>query len=146
MKRLIPVLLLTLLIPACTTNDEAPTEPGPELPATVNAPPQATVPPRPQETPVPASPPNQVLKFNPIPPIGAAPFVFQVNMCLSTTDLPGYHLNFSYDYGDGTKKGGPGVCRNQHTYTRTGSFRGVFCVSDPQPGHKVCSNLNVFVS
>lgn len=146
MRQFAPVLLLAaVLLPACT-NDHSPTEPRPDLPNSVTAPPMALVPPRPVQTPVPEAPPSQVLKFNPSPAAGASPFVFAVNQCLSQAALPGYPLDFSYDYGDGTQHGGRGICRNQHTYTRGGNFHGTFCVTDRVPGHRVCTQLTVSVS
>jgi len=145
MKRLIPVLLLTLLIPACD-DDESPTQAPEDLPATVSAPPQPTAPPWPDVQPVPDFPPSLVLKFNPNPPAGAAPLTFKVNMCLTHSDIQGYPLDFTYDYGDGIQKGGRGICRNQHTYNHGGHFKGVFCVTDRVPGHRVCRNVDVSVS
>jgi len=146
MKRLIPVLLLTILIPACGDDDEdSPTRA--DLPPVVQAPPpQATVPPRPDVQPVPEFPPTQVVKFNPNPPGGSSPLTFKVNQCLTHSDIQGYPLDFTYDYGDGTQKGGRGVCRNQHTYNHGGVFKGQFCVSDRVPGHRVCRNVTVAVS
>jgi len=145
MKRLIPVLLLTILIPACgDDDDDSPTRA--DLPGVVQAPPQPTVPPRPDVQPVPDFPPTQVVKFNPNPPGGSSPLTFKVNQCLSRSDIPGYPLDFTYDYGDGTQKGGRGVCRNQHTYNRGGVFKGQFCVTDRVPGHRVCRNVTVAVS
>jgi hypothetical protein len=142
MKRLAPALVLTLLLPACGDED-SPTQPGADHTGTVIFTPVATVPPRPVPTPVPDSPPTQVLRFKPSPPSGPTPFVFAVNQCLSQSSLPGYPLDFSYDFGDGTQKGGRGICRSQHTYTRGGSFKGVFCVTDREPGHRVCTNITV---
>jgi len=147
MKQLAPALLLTLLVfPACETNDHSPTQPREELPGTVGFQPPATVPLRPVPTPVPDAPPTQVLKFNPVPARGSAPFVFAVNQCLSQSALPGFPLDFSYDYGDGTQKGGRGICRNQHTYTKGGNFHGEFCVTDREPGHEVCTRMTISVS
>jgi hypothetical protein len=144
MKRLAPVLLLALLLPACDDDEnsnELPTGPG----GTVTYVEPAPLPRRPVATPVPDSPPTQVLKFNPNPSAGAAPFLFKVNQCLSQSSLPGYPLSFTYDYGDGVTKGGLGNCRNQHTYQKTGNFRGTFCVSDREPGHQVCTQLTISV-
>jgi hypothetical protein len=149
MKRLVPVLLLSLLVPACATNDESPTQPRPDLPATVPAPPLATVPPGPGPSPVPDAPPTEVIKLSPSNPIGSAPFVLQVTLCNSFAAIPGYPLTFTYDYGDHSAnavKGGKGVCRTQHTYLGAGNFKGLFCVADGVPGHKVCETINVFVN
>jgi hypothetical protein len=146
MKRLLPVFMLTLLVPACATNDSSPTQPRPDLPSPVQAPTTATVPPQPIPTPVPDTPPTQVIRFNPPSARGSAPFLLQVNMCLSGSSLPGYPLDFRYDYGDGTIKGGRGVCRTQHTYQRSGNFKGVFCVTDREPGHGVCTHQTIPVS
>jgi hypothetical protein len=143
MKPIVPVLFLTLLIAACT-NDESPTQPRPDQPPSVTVQQVGVVPPRPVSTPVPDSPPTQVLKFNPIPPSGPAPFLLHVNQCLSQSSLPGYPLQFTYDFGDGLQKGGT-ACRSQHTYQRTGNFRGTFCVTDREPGHNVCTQFTVSV-
>lgn len=145
MPRLLgPALIAALLLPAC--DHGSPNAPSEERAAVVQAPPMVTVPPRPVPTPVPAGPPNQVLKLNPNPPQGVPPFLLAVNMCLSTSDLQGFPLDFSYDFGDGTQKGGRGICRSQHTYSRSGSFKGAFCVTDREPGHQVCQHINVFVN
>lgn len=145
MKRLAPIFLLTLVVAGCT-NDSSPTQPGPDLPPSVQSPTPATLAPRPVPTPVPDSPPTQVVKFNPASASGSAPFLFKVNQCFSTSSLPGFPLRFNYDYGDGTTKGGGGACRNQHTYQRSGVFRGRFCVNDGVPGHGVCTQKTIVVS
>jgi hypothetical protein len=145
MKRLAPVLLLALVAVACE-NDATPVGPRPDLPENVTAPPMATVPPRPVPSPVPDTPPTQVIKFNPHSARGSAPFELHVNMCLSSTSLPNFQLNFSYDYGDGTHKGGRGTCRTQHTYQHGGNFKGVFCVNDGVEGHNVCTHQTIPVS
>jgi hypothetical protein len=145
MKWLAPVLFLTLAVAACD-NDGTPVGPRPDLPDTVAASPIATVPARPEPTPVPDSPPTQVIKFNPHTASGSVPFELHVNQCLSTGPLAGFQLMFTYDYGDGTQKSGRGLCRTQHTYQRAGNFRGVFCVGDTVPGHTVCTHQTIPVS
>ncbi len=90
------------------------------------------------------------LAFNVTPRAGEPPLEVKINMCPSE-DPEGDSLEFSYDFGGGSRggcsDGSDASCRQCATYGSTGSFTATGCVTDNAPGRSpICDSANIAVA
>lgn len=106
----------------------------------------------PTPTPTPEQTTNQPpsLSFNATPRDGQAPLEVKINMC-PTADPEGDPLEFTYDFGGGSRGGGSdgsdASCRQCAVYSNSGTFGVQGCVTDNAPGRNpICDSANIRVA